>query len=373
MGPRHVVHVFIWILLLSSIAFAADIDANGGVVTSRGVSDTGSDISTPSGPPEDIGGEAEYLVTSKTFSPPASMLFTKMGSHFAIVTPGNVNGLFTNFLADSDRSVQITQTILQTTWNADDFPINVSGGLHGVPGKRPSGPCLVCEPKHWSVNIGSPDAHRIQITGWIPYDHVDDPTPFSSLAYKGDAPKNVGTFSRDRASFRIRQVVWVVPNESKSSSGILPASSPSDLVGQSESFDRATSLDTSGFLSAAALADKVRGAPLKVDWATATPTVATISVTRLSSTKVSAHLRMGAANPLVSGSPDIDWDIVVTIDASSTPASYTVTGARDGFPAQDIYIDDDLVDSHDPRVTGDGLFSLFPPMEYNISKSGTLR
>jgi len=66
------------------------------------------------------------------------------------------------------------------------------------------------------------------------------------------------------------------------------------------------------------------------------------------------------------------WELTVEIDVSTTPASYKIVGQRDGFPAHDVFINDAMVDNHDPRVTGEGLLSLPAPMEHDINQTGTL-
>jgi hypothetical protein len=65
--------------------------------------------------------------------------------------------------------------------------------------------------------------------------------------------------------------------------------------------------------------------------------------------------------------------VTIDIDVSipNQPA-YTVNGEWDGYPAHDIYINNTLVQFFDPTVTGDGVGSLIPPMEYSFSPSGTL-
>jgi hypothetical protein len=88
------------------------------------------------------------------------------------------------------------------------------------------------------------------------------------------------------------------------------------------------------------------------------------------------RLRGDAGNPLVRNSPGIGWDLVVRIDATEDPATYEVEGSHDGFPAYELYIDDQLVYSHHPGsppfTFGDDLIKLFPPLDVSVAEEGTL-
>jgi hypothetical protein len=213
------------------------------------------------------------------------------------------------------------------------------------------------------------DVYTIQISAWIPVDHVESPLPFDGTLFLGDAPGSpaTGGFSRDRRSVRMRQTLEVIADEQLH---VVPLRGYT--VGQTQSFDPATSLNAAGNLSSAALADNVRGAPMKLDWATATPSTNSGTSNRIDSNSIEVSLQMATADPLIASSPSIDWDLTIRIDETATGATYTVTGAHDGYPAIDIYINDSEIYTHDPRVTGDGLPSLGPPMEIEVNESGNL-
>ncbi|MDF0725777.1 DUF3238 domain-containing protein [Cytobacillus sp. S13-E01] len=78
-------------------------------------------------------------------------------------------------------------------------------------------------------------------------------------------------------------------------------------------------------------------------------------------------------NPLVAGSPDIDYQFTIRVNRSG---GVLLTGNHDGFPAYELWrkksgSSAELIWSHDPRDTGEGIGSLFPPMEHpvNVSKA----
>jgi hypothetical protein len=101
-----------------------------------------------------------------------------------------------------------------------------------------------------------------------------------------------------------------------------------------------------------------------------------ITVTPVSAKVVRVRLHGGASNPLVFGAPNIDWDLTLTIDASASPTRWTLTGAHDGFPAHEVYVNDQTLYTYDPGpppytfVTH--LRRLFPPLDVDVDRSGTL-
>lgn len=75
-------------------------------------------------------------------------------------------------------------------------------------------------------------------------------------------------------------------------------------------------------------------------------------------------------NPMVP-SPNINYEFTIRI---SRDGSIKVTGKHDGFPAYEIWrkIDtksSELIYLHDPRDTGETIFSLGPPMEHSVDAS----
>lgn len=76
-------------------------------------------------------------------------------------------------------------------------------------------------------------------------------------------------------------------------------------------------------------------------------------------------------NPLVGGSPNIDYNFTIRVNRSG---GVLITGTHDGFPAYELWrkksgYSAELIWSHDPRDTGETINSLFPPMEHSVNAS----
>ncbi|ANB55724.1 hypothetical protein GFC29_3221 [Anoxybacillus sp. B7M1] len=81
-------------------------------------------------------------------------------------------------------------------------------------------------------------------------------------------------------------------------------------------------------------------------------------------------IKCSVANPLELLAPAIDYEFTLKV---TRLGSVRITGQHDGFPAYEFWRKFDgqsaeLVWSHDPRDTGEGIYSLFPPMEHSIDK-----
>lgn len=207
---------------------------------------------------------------------------------------------------------------------------------------------------------------EIQISSFIPSDHLLDPI-YSDRAYGGDGRG----FSKSSTSFRMRQKVTIVTFQEDDADGLKDGTAQ-NLIGVTRWYQISTSV-TNGVLTAAAKADTVKGTPLMVDFAFASTNGMQIAVTRLTNRKVRVDFSASAGNPLQLGAPAIDWAFTVTVDSTnSSVPTYTLTGSHDGFPGYDVYIGSQLIYGHDPTVTGDGVGSLFPPMEYSVNTNGVV-
>lgn len=79
---------------------------------------------------------------------------------------------------------------------------------------------------------------------------------------------------------------------------------------------------------------------------------------------------ISSSNPLVPGSPAIDYVVTLKI---TRPGSVRITGKHDGFPAYEFWRKFDgkaaeLVYNYDPRTTGGTLANLLPPMDKSVDK-----
>jgi hypothetical protein len=231
-----------------------------------------------------------------------------------------------------------------------------------------------------SLNLSLMKVAKVTINTFIPQNNVEDPRPFVGTLFKGDN-RNSGTPPRatwnENGPHRTQQKFWIVADQAVDSNGLFnnafsvnaDGNGNSDRyvnVGETKSFDPATSLDTSGNLTAAALADTITGEPLMIERATATKTQVWLeNLHYVSPQEISVTGRCEAMNPLVSG-PSISYTITLSINSKT--GTYTVTGSHDGFPAYEIYINGKRIYQHDPLATGDGLNSLFPDEEYEINE-----
>ena len=91
------------------------------------------------------------------------------------------------------------------------------------------------------------------------------------------------------------------------------------------------------------------------------------------------NLEVDASNKLVFGAPSIDYKVSITITQNEDGTfSYSIGGQRDGFPAYEFFITNEstgesvLIYGSNPNDTGNTPRALFPPMEEDISSSGTV-
>jgi hypothetical protein len=229
-----------------------------------------------------------------------------------------------------------------------------------------------------------PAVFTIKVTAWIPWDHISNPGVTATI-FEGDGPPHFSPSVPDPDRIRFKQAQWidVVPSAAlaPTPNGVVPGTDSSAFptnmtVGMTRLYDRQTSLTDPPeprYLLAEAANDWTWDWPMALQWERATPAANTITVTRLNPAAVYVYMRMGTGNPLVPLSPAIDWEVEVVLDVTNPLRPLcTVTGQRDGFPAHDIFINESLIDYHDPRVTGDDAFSLFPGMERPINVQTTV-
>jgi hypothetical protein len=82
---------------------------------------------------------------------------------------------------------------------------------------------------------------------------------------------------------------------------------------------------------------------------------------------VTATFAAAGSNPVAIGAPSVDAVLEVTIEQTcGQAAQYRIKGSHDGYPAYELYLNQQLVYSHDPQVTDEGPLSLFPPMEHDV-------
>jgi RHS repeat-associated protein len=103
---------------------------------------------------------------------------------------------------------------------------------------------------------------------------------------------------------------------------------------------------------------------------------AKVTAVRTGPCSVQVHMQMHAWLPFifVPMAPAIDWDLTYDlhffeIEGHGVRVTGNLSGSHDGFPAYEGFVQGKRVYDHDPRLTGDWIASLFPPMEYSPNKS----
>ena len=75
-------------------------------------------------------------------------------------------------------------------------------------------------------------------------------------------------------------------------------------------------------------------------------------------------------NTTISGAPRIDANIQVLIEQQKgKKAQYLITGAHDGFPAYELYINEELVYFYDPAIAGKTPFALSLPFDVIVAEN----
>jgi len=239
-------------------------------------------------------------------------------------------------------------------FNTTDFTINVTTF---IPGNYVPGP-----PQSFCITPPSVDLSQLppQIT----------PPHFHKVVFSGDnrGPDRLAT------SYRTRQLVTIIPDASADADG-LKEGSVENLVGTTKAY--ADDALSDGIIDATDDDGVLDDCHLLHEIATATASNMAVVVTRVTNFVVSAHLFGGASNPLVSGSPEINWDFTITIDVSSSSPQWAVAGEWDGFPAVEIYINDSLIyfssPGPGPYSFAADLIKLFPGIgDTSVSQSGTV-
>ena len=233
----------------------------------------------------------------------------------------------------------------------------------------------------------------ITINTFIPFNNVDDPgnaNPFGNYhVFEGD--NRIGgtparaPWSKD-GSHRTQQKLNVIPfrnmgdadgleDNAYNADSLTGPKNSSFLnhVGTTHRYEKTSSLDASGNLTAAARSDTVLGdATLKTGEGIASNLGMKVIPTWLGDNKIKIRCEVKVGNPLAPTllGNEIDYIFDVTIDLTDANAPrYSLEGRHDGFPAYEVYIGTKRVFEHDPLATGEGLTSLFGFLEHDVNES----
>jgi hypothetical protein len=106
-----------------------------------------------------------------------------------------------------------------------------------------------------------------------------------------------------------------------------------------------------------------------------------VSVTRTSPKTLQIRFSGTLDSPLVGPAQvlgAIDWDFTLTLDKTFETGVWTLSGAHDGFPAYEIYVDGQPVYRHDPGAPpydfARDVRKLLPPLDVEVTEvSGDLK
>jgi hypothetical protein len=241
-----------------------------------------------------------------------------------------------------------------------------------------------------NIKYGPAEEFKISFSAFIPHDNVPGPpfdtcrtaSPYSlrrDLYYRGDNR----SFSAAAPNYRVREKVTVIPDsvvgEAVDANG-LKKNSIERLIGQTRSYAEDAILNNNMI----DVGDD-DGVPddciLFHQAATALITDGNgmeVTVERINEHKVTIHLTGGPGNPLNTAAKlgaNLDWDYTITIDTSADKPNWTLKGAHDGFPAYEIYINDQEIYTYSPGTppfTFSNTIKLSGPLDVPVNKQGDL-
>lgn len=105
-----------------------------------------------------------------------------------------------------------------------------------------------------------------------------------------------------------------------------------------------------------------------------------VTVTRTGLKSLEIHFSGTLDSPMVGPAQvlgAIDWDFTLTLDDTVEPGAWTLSGAHDGFPAYEIYINGEQIYRHDPGPPpydfAKNVRKLLPPLDVEVTRiSGEL-
>lgn len=176
-------------------------------------------------------------------------------------------------------------------------------------------------------------------------------------------------------SFRTRQLVTVITDQSVDADGIKDGTGPQNLVGVTKSYapDALPTIDASdddypNLLDCHLLHEMAQASNLGMR----------VSVTRTGPQSLSIHLQGSVGNPLVLGAgalAPIDWDLTLRLDTSGPVPSWALSGTDDGFPSWELYANDNpiYIRNAPPPYTLNDLRKLLPVVgDIQVNASGQL-
>lgn len=208
----------------------------------------------------------------------------------------------------------------------------------------------------------------ITFSAFIPDNNINAPAldilhPYCALnpcVYEGDNRD----FSPTGTTYRVRQSVTLAPADPAEPLGVRVGTT-ANLARPSALYDKPTSLDSNGKLTAAARADTIlNDHVMKIDAGTADTSSMQVGTTRTAARGMRANLSGDVTNPVPFFACDITWSLSVTVDGTSKAnPTITIAGERGRYPAYDISVGVQYLQIYDPRPLNRGVISLCFPME----------
>jgi hypothetical protein len=236
----------------------------------------------------------------------------------------------------------------------------------------------------WIVTLGS-EEFEIKFSAFIPANFVIgppqsicinhevsplDPRRHKRLIFKGDDR----SFDPDGESHRARQVVTVITERSVDEDGLKSSARFINRAEGSEAYTEEAFDD--GFIGPDDDDGVLGDCFLLHARSFATSAGLQIQVIRTGDHEVKIHLTGAARNQLVQPSAAIDWNLILTLTSQADGSTrWSLEGDHDGFPAYEIYINNEAIYTHFPGAppyTFTHLRRLFPPEEVNVRLSGSL-
>lgn len=194
-----------------------------------------------------------------------------------------------------------------------------------------------------------------------------EPTGLRRIYFAGD---NRG-FGPDASSYRLRQAVTVIPEASRDADG-LSEGSVLNAAGELRAFAEDAMAD--GVIDAADEDGAANDCTLFQRAYRPETDAMSVTVTRTGPNTVAVRLAGTLDTPLAGPARvlgALDWDLTVTIEKRGEQAFYTVSGAHDGFPAWELYINGSPVYEMDPGPPpyrfGRDLRKLLPPLDTRVA------
>jgi len=203
----------------------------------------------------------------------------------------------------------------------------------------------------------SPQEFTISLSAFIPGNNIEEPhLGGASLLFCGGSPiffaGDDRSFSPVAGSSRTRSLVTVVtgtgnaikPGTASVSVGTTKGYAIDALTNDAPNLGRIDGADDDAALNDCHLLTYV---------GTASTSDMHITAVKFSDTDIQLHIYGSASNPALTvfqpaPTGAISWDLLLEIDASSSPTRWTLTGSHTGFPAHELYVNQVGIYTYDP-------------------------